>query len=473
MFINGEWIKADNSFAVYNPATGEEIAQVADGTRDDTRQAINAASAALPGWSALTNYQRSDYLRRAYELMIERKKALASLMTKEQGKPFKAAMAEVQYGADYLLWFAEEVKRTYGETIPSARPDQRFIVQQMPIGVVGAVTPWNYPVSMITRKVAPAIAAGCTIVLKPAEATPLSAIAIFEILEEAGIPAGVINLVTTKDPVPVGEELCTNPVVRKLTFTGSTAVGKKLAQDAAPQLKRVSMELGGHAPFIVFDDADPVHAAKGASLVKFLNTGQACISPNRIFVQRSILEPFLAEFENRVNRMKAGNGMEPGVNIGPLVNEAAINKVNNQVVDAVGKGAKLHTGGEVLRDDGLAQGNFYAPTLLSGVTEEMLIYREETFGPVAAVIPFDTQEEVLAMANDTNYGLAAYIYTQNLSRAMRVFEGLQFGMVGINDINPTSAAAPFGGMKESGLGREGAREGLMEYYETKLAGISI
>lgn len=473
MFINGEWIKADKTFAVYDPATGEEIAQVTDGTREDAKQAIDAASAALPGWSALTNYQRSDYLRRAYDLMIERKKELAALMTKEQGKPFKAAMAEVQYGADYLLWFAEEVKRTYGETIPSARPDQRFLVQHMPIGVVGAVTPWNYPISMITRKVAPAIAAGCTIVLKPAEATPLCAIAIFEILEEVGIPAGVVNLVTTNDPVPVGEEFCTNPIVRKLTFTGSTAVGKKLAQDAAPQLKRISMELGGHAPFIVFEDADPVHAAKGASLVKFLNTGQACISPNRIFVQRSILEPFLAEFENRVNKMKAGNGMEQGVNIGPLVNEAAVNKVNNQVVDAVSKGATLHAGGAVLCDGGLDQGNFYAPTLLSGVTEEMLIYREETFGPVAAVIPFDTQDEVLAMANDTNYGLAAYIYTQNISRAMRVFEGLQFGMVGINDINPTSAAAPFGGMKESGLGREGAREGLMEYYETKLAGISI
>lgn len=473
MFINGEWIQSDNTFAVYNPANGEEIGQVTDGSRDDAKRAIEAAQAAMPGWSALTTYQRSDYLRRAYDLMIERKKELAELMTREQGKPFKAAMAEVQYGADYLLWFAEEVKRSYGETIPSARPDQRFLVQHMPVGVVAAVTPWNYPVSMITRKVAPAIAAGCTIVLKPAEATPLCAIAIFKILEEVGIPAGVVNLVTTHDPAPVGEEFCTNPIVRKLTFTGSTAVGKKLAQDAAPQLKRVSMELGGHAPFIVFDDADPVHAAKGASLVKFLNTGQACISPNRIFVQRSILEPFLAEFENRVAKMKAGNGMEQGVNIGPLVNDAAVNKVNNQVIDAVDKGAKLHAGGQVLTEGGLDQGHFYAPTLLSGVTDEMLIYREETFGPVAAVIPFDTQEEVLAMANDTNYGLAAYVYTTNMSRAMRMFEDLQFGMVGINDINPTSAAAPFGGMKESGLGREGAREGLMEYYETKLAGISI
>ena len=473
MFINGEWIKSDNTFAVFNPANGEEIGQVTDGNREDAKRAIDAAQAALPGWSALTVYQRSDYLRRAYELMIERKADLAALMTKEQGKPIKAAMAEVQYGADYLLWFAEEVKRSYGETIPSARPDQRFLVHHQPLGVVAAVTPWNYPVSMITRKVAPAIAAGCTIVLKPAEATPLCAIAIFEILQEVGVPAGVINLVTSNTPGPIGEEFCTNPVVKKLTFTGSTAVGKKLAQDAAPQLKRVSMELGGHAPFIVFDDADPIHAAKGAALVKFLNTGQACISPNRIFVQRSIIEPFLAEFENRIAKMRAGSGTEQGVNIGPLVNEAAVNKVNNQVVDAVEKGAKLHAGGKVLTEAGLDKGNFYAPTLLSGITEEMLIYREETFGPVAAVIPFDTQDEVLEKANDTNYGLAAYVYTQNMSRAMRMFEGLHFGMVGINDINPTSAAAPFGGMKESGLGREGAREGLMEYYETKLAGISI
>jgi len=473
MYINGEWLQSDKQFAVFNPATGEQIGTVVDGDRADARRAIDAAQAALPGWSALTCYQRSDYLRRAYDLMIERKAELAALMTREQGKPIKAAMAEVQYGADYLLWFAEEVKRTYGETIPSARADQRFLVQHMPVGVVAAVTPWNYPISMITRKVAPAIAAGCTVVLKPAEATPLCAMAIFEILAEVGVPAGVVNLVTTNDPAPVGEEFCTNPIVRKLTFTGSTAVGKKLAQDAAPQLKRVSMELGGHAPFIVFEDADPVHAAKGASLVKFLNTGQACISPNRIFVQRSILEPFLAEFENRVAKMRAGIGSEPGVNIGPLVNDAAVAKVNNQVEDAVAKGARLHAGGKRLIDNDLDKGHFYAPTLLSGVTEEMLIYREETFGPVAAVIPFDTQEEVLAMANDTNYGLAAYVYTQNMARALRMFEGLQFGMVGINDINPTSAAAPFGGMKESGLGREGAREGLMEYYETKLAGISI
>jgi len=398
---------------------------------------------------------------------------LAELMTREQGKPLKAALNEVQYAADFLRWFAEEAKRIYGETIPSARPDQRFTVRYQAVGVVAAITPWNYPISMITRKVAPALAAGCTIVLKPAEATPLCAIAVFEILHEAGLPAGVANLVTTEQPVSIGQEFCTNPKVKKLTFTGSTAVGKKLALDAAPQLKRISMELGGHAPFIVFDDADPVHAAKGASLVKFLNTGQACISPNRIFVQRGILEQFIQTFSERVSKMKAGNGLEAGGSIGPLVNEAAVNKVSRQVDDALKKGANLHNGGSVLSDGDYAAGHFYAPTLLSNVSEDMLIYREETFGPVAAIIVFDDYDEVIEKANDTHYGLAAYVYTQNLSRAMHAFEALNFGIIGINDINPTSAAAPFGGMNESGLGREGAREGLAEYLETKLGGFSI
>lgn len=366
MYINGEWIQKDKTFAVYNPADGERIGDVSDGGRDDAVNAIDAAKVAFPGWAALTAYQRSEYLRKAYDLMIERKQQLAELMTKEQGKPLKAALGEVQYGADYLLWFAEEAKRVYGETIPSARADQRFLVHHQPIGVVAAITPWNYPISMITRKVAPAIAAGCTIVLKPAEATPLCAMAVIEILAEVGVPAGVVNLVTTNTPAAVGEEFCTNPIVKKVTFTGSTAVGKTLAQAAAPQLKRLSMELGGHAPFIVFDDADPVRAAKGAVLAKFLNTGQACISPNRIFVQRAILEPFLATFEQRAGKMKAGNGMEAGVTIGPLVNQAAIEKVDNQVRDAVEKGAKLHLGGQTLTDDGLDKGCFYAPTLQIG-----------------------------------------------------------------------------------------------------------
>ena len=473
MFINGEWQTDAPTFPVFNPATGEEIGQVADAGADDARRAIDAAHAALPAWMNETAYSRSALLYRAHQLMLEQQRELAELMTREQGKPLKASMNEVKYAADFLLWFAEEAKRVYGETIPSARSDQRFLVQKQAVGVVAAVTPWNYPISMLTRKLGPALAAGCTVVLKPAESTPLCAVAVFKILEQAGLPAGVANLVSARDPKPIGEVFCTHPAVRKLTFTGSTAVGKHLAQACAPQLKRVSMELGGHAPFIVYDDADPVHAAKGVSLVKFLNTGQACISPNRIFVQRHILDPFLETLQARVSGMQAGDGMDPANSIGPLINEAAIDKVDRQVQDAVGRGATLLAGGARLTENSLDRGCFYAATLLSNVTPEMLIYREETFGPVAAVVPFDDEDDVIAMANDTDYGLAAYIYTQNLARALRTFEQLQFGIIGINDINPTSAAAPFGGMKESGLGREGAREGIEEYLETKLGGISI
>lgn len=473
MLINGEWQTDTPTFPVFNPATGEEIGQVADGTEQDATRGIDAASAALPAWMNETAYARSAVLYRAYQLMLERQRELAELMTREQGKPLKASMNEVKYAADFLLWFAEEAKRVYGETIPSARSDQRFLVQKQAVGVVAAVTPWNYPISMLTRKLGPALAAGCTVVLKPAESTPLCAIAVFKILEEAGLPTGVANLVTASDPKPIGEVFCTHPAVRKLTFTGSTAVGKHLAQACAPQLKRVSMELGGHAPFIVYDDADPVHAAKGVSLVKFLNTGQACISPNRIFVQRRILDPFLETLQARVSGMQAGDGMDPENSIGPLINESAIEKVDRQVQDAVSHGATLLAGGSRLTENDLDRGCFYGATLLSNVTPEMLIYREETFGPVAAVVPFDDEDDVIAMANDTDYGLAAYIYTQNLARALRTFEQLQFGIIGINDINPTSAAAPFGGMKESGLGREGAREGIEEYLETKLGGLSI
>ena len=473
MFINGRWITTQNTFSVTNPATGEVIGQMVDGDRSHAVDAIDAAASALPGWSSSTAYQRAAVLIKAHQLMIAAKQSLAELMTREQGKPLKAALNEVQYAADFLLWFAEESKRVYGETIPSAREDQRFIVRYQAVGVVAAITPWNYPISMLTRKLAPALAAGCTVVLKPAEATPLCAKAVFQILEQAGLPKGVANLVTVSDPTEVGHEFCTNSKVKKITFTGSTAVGRKIAELAATQVKRVSMELGGHAPFIVFDDADPVHAAKGASLVKFLNTGQACISPNRIFVQRKILEPFIKTLVARVSAMKAGDGLDPANSIGPLVNEAAVVKVERQVSNAVAKGAELHCGGQRLSEGDLSKGHFFAPTVISAVNEEMLIYREETFGPVAAIIPFDTYDEVIERANDTNYGLAAYVYTQNLSTAMRAFEALNFGIIGINDINPTSAAAPFGGMNESGLGREGAREGLQEYLETKLGGFSI
>ena len=473
MLINGEWLQGERQFEVTNPATGEVLQSVADGGDVQAESAISAAAAAFPQWSTQTAYERAAILMRAWQMMLERKQQLAELMTSEQGKPLRAALFEVQYAADFLQWFAEEAKRVYGETIPSARADQRFMVVRQPVGVVAAITPWNYPVSMITRKVAPALAAGCTVVLKPAESTPLCAIEIFRILQQAGVPDGVINLVTVADPVPVGNRFCTDARVRKLTFTGSTGVGKHLAQLAAPQLKRVSMELGGHAPFIVYADADPVHAAKGAALVKFLNSGQACICPNRIYVHRQVLEPFLTTLTERVGRMKVGNGLETGVAVGPLVNQAAISKVERQVADAAAKGARVLCGGAILETGEHAGGHFFQPTVLADVDKEMLIYREETFGPVAAVIAFDDNDDVLAMANDTEYGLAAYVYTKNLQTAMRAFEGLRFGIVGINDINPTSAAAPFGGIKDSGLGREGARAGLEEYLDTKLGGFVI
>ncbi|WP_077214280.1 NAD-dependent succinate-semialdehyde dehydrogenase [Bacillus dakarensis] len=473
LYIDGQWRKSESEFNVYNPANGEVIGTAADGNKSDTKNAIEAAKTAFASWSKLTAYERSRYLYKAYEIMMERKEDLARLMTLEQGKPLKAARNEVQYGADFLLWYAEEAKRIYGEVIPAPRKDQRFIAIRQPVGVVGAITPWNYPISMITRKVAPALAAGCTVVLKPAEQTPLCAIEVFKVLADAGIPKGVVNLIPSSQPAVIGEELLTNQDVKKITFTGSTEVGKYIAEMAARNVKRVSMELGGHAPFIVFEDADPVHAAKGVSLVKFLNTGQACISPNRIFVHSSIAETFTETLMDRVRKLKAGNGLEEGVSIGPLVDEAAIEKVHLQVQDALEKGASIKLGGERLNDNGLDKGLFYSPTVLSGVTKEMRIYREETFGPVAPIITFDHDEEVIEMANDTHYGLAAYVYTQNLSKALSSFEQLNFGIIGINDINPTAAAAPFGGMKESGLGREGGREGIDEYLETKLGGFSI
>lgn len=475
MYINGQWCEAvsGTKFSVTNPANGEIVGNVPNGGKADVVTAIDAAAEAFKSWSKTTAYQRSALLYRAYNLMLEKKEHLAITMTTEQGKPLKAARNEVQYGADFLLWYAEEAKRVYGETLPAPRGDQRFMVQHYPVGVVGAVTPWNYPISMLTRKIAPALAAGCTIVLKPAESTPLCAVEMFKIFEEAGLPPGVVNLVTAEDPKPIGEEFVTNPKIAKLTFTGSTNVGKMLAQGAAANMKRVSMELGGHAPFIVFEDADPEHAAKGVSLVKFLNTGQACISPNRIFVHKSIAKPFLETLENRVRKMRGGNGMEDGISIGPLVGPGAVEKVERQVKDALDKGARLVCGGHRLMDNGLDRGHFYAPTVLADVTEDMLIYREETFGPVAPVLTFDSEEEVLEKANDTSYGLAAYVYTPNIGKAFRMFEGLKFGIIGINDINPTAAAAPFGGMKESGLGREGGHEGIAEYLETKLGGFSI
>ncbi|TYP89010.1 NAD-dependent succinate-semialdehyde dehydrogenase [Blastococcus xanthinilyticus] len=472
LYIDGQWRPAESGrvFPVTDPATGDVIGQAADGDATDTRAAIAAADRALPAWSGATAYERAAVLAKADALMRERRKDLAALMTREQGKPLKASMNEVAYAADFLAWFAEEAKRIGGVTIPSARADQRFVTMRQPVGVVAAITPWNYPISMLTRKLAPAIAAGCTSVLKPADQTPLCAV---QLLADAGVPAGVVNLVTTTRPGEVGDALLESPVVRKLTFTGSTAVGKMLAAKAGATLKRVSVELGGHAPFIVFPDADPVRAAKGAALVKFLNTGQACISPNRIYVHRSVYDTFVATLEQRIAALRVGRGDHDGVSIGPLIDERAVAKMEAQVLDARTRGARVVAGGERLQVDGLDGTTFFAPTLLADVTPDMLISREETFGPIAAVTPFDDEDEVVARANDTEYGLAAYVYTNDLSRAIRVTEKLRFGMVGVNDINPTSAAAPFGGIKASGLGREGGYEGIDEYLDTKLVGISV
>jgi succinate-semialdehyde dehydrogenase/glutarate-semialdehyde dehydrogenase len=434
---------------------------------------VEAASRALPGWAARTAYDRSDLLVAAHRIMLERREELARTMTQEQGKPLRAARNEVGYAADFLLWFAEEAKRVYGETIPSSRADQRFIVLHQPVGVAAAITPWNYPISMITRKVAPALAAGCTMVLKPAEQTPLCAVETFKVFADAGLPPGVVNLVTASDPAPIGDEFLSNPAVRKISFTGSTVIGKDIARRATDQLKRVSLELGGHAPFIVFEDADPDRAAKGAALVKFLNTGQACICPNRLFVHRSIADAFVATLVDRLDKLQPGNGLDDGVTIGPLIDEDAVAKMQRQVDDAKARGATVVSGGSRLSGPEFDHGSFWSPTLLTEVTPDMVIYREETFGPIAPVIVFDDEEEVVAMANDTTYGLASYVYTRDISRAIRMAEALDFGIIGINDINPTSAAVPFGGIKESGLGREGAREGISEYLDTKVCGIAL
>jgi succinate-semialdehyde dehydrogenase/glutarate-semialdehyde dehydrogenase len=475
MFINGQWVSAvsGGEFEVTDPATGEVIGSVPDGDARDATIAIAAADAAFAGWSTTTAAHRADLLYAAWRLMIERAGQLAELMTREQGKPLRASRAEVAYASDFLKFYAEEATRVTGEWLPSARPEQRFLVLRQPVGVVAMVTPWNYPISMLTRKMGPALAAGCTLVLKPAEATPLCARAVFEIFIEAGFPPGVINLVTAANPAPIGEVFTSDPLVNKIAFTGSTAVGRKLAGAAAGNLKRVSVELGGHAPFIVFPDADPVRAAKGAAALKFLNAGQACISPNRLYVHESQADAFIATMTERVSAIQAGNGFADGVGVGPLVNEAAVAKVEAQVDDAVAKGAAALVGGHRLVEGDFSRGHFFAPTLLTGVCDGMDIYRNETFGPVAPVITYSDADDVLALANDTNYGLAAYVYTQDLSTAIRAFEALRFGIIGINDVNPTAASAPFGGMKDSGIGREGSHEGIAEYLETKLGGFAL
>lgn len=467
MYLNGEWTEQQNgkTFSVINPSTGESVANVPKGGRHETELAIKAAEKAFKPWSKLTANQRANYLLRIKDLMHEYKDQLAEVMSLEMGKPFTEAKGEVTFAASYLGWYAEEGRRIYGETIPASAPDKRLSVIRQPIGIVAAITPWNFPLAMMTRKVGPAMAAGCTTIVKPASQSPISALAFGKLVEMAGLPRGVVNIVTGSSG-PISDEIFENPVVKKISFTGSTEIGKLLVSKSASQLKRLSLELGGHAPFIVFEDADLEAAAAGAVESKFRNTGQTCVCANRIYVHRSVVNEFSEIFVNKVRALRVGNSIDPTTEVGPLVSAAGIEKVENHVEDALDKGARLLSGGQKLEGE-LSDGLFYEPTVLSEVNHNMLITHEETFGPVAPIISFDTEEEVLQHANKTDYGLAAYFYTRDLSRATRVSEALEFGIIGMNDAMPTVAQAPFGGMKESGMGREGGHQGLDEYLEEK------
>lgn len=457
------------TFAVHNPATLEQIADVADATAEDARSAIEAAARAMPAWTATPALERARVLRRAEALMIERADALGRTLTLEGGKPLPEARGEIAYAASFFGWFAGEAERVYGRTIPASSPSKRLMALRQPVGVVGAITPWNFPAAMVTRKVGPAIAAGCSVVLKPAEQTPLTALALADVLAEAGLPEGVLTVVTTSDPVAVGNELLHSDIVRKITFTGSTEVGKYLMREAAASVKRVSLELGGHAPFIVFADADIDAAAKGAIASKFRNAGQTCVCANRMYVHASIAQQFTDAFVPLVKALTVGNGVDAGVQVGPLIDQAGVAKVETHVADARSHGAHVRTGGH--RPSG--RGYFYEPTVLTDVRDDMLVMREETFGPVAPIATFENEDEVIERANRGPYGLAAYFYTRDLSRAWRVAERLEYGIIGLNDALPSVAQAPFGGYKESGLGREGGTEGMEAFLETKYVSMGL
>lgn len=461
-YIDGKWV-GEGKFPVRDKATGDEIAKVADLGEKETTAAIEAAHRAMPAWAKLTGKERSVILRRWFDLIVAHVDELALLLTREQGKPLSEARGEIMYGASFVEFFAEEAKRIYGETIASPKADARILVLRQPIGVVAAITPWNFPNAMITRKVTPALAVGCTVVVKPAEDTPLSALALAELAHQAGIPPGVLNIVTTSNPEPVGRALTESKLVRMVTFTGSTEVGKILMRQATSTVKRVGMELGGNAPFIVFDDADLDKAVAGALASKFRNAGQTCVCANRIYVQSGIAKEFAKRLAAEVAKMKVGPGTEQGVTQGPLINEAAVKKVEEHVKDALTHGAELIAGGK----RHALGGNFYEPTVLSGVTGTMLITREETFGPVAPLITFDTEADVIHAANDTQFGLAAYFYARDLGRVWRVAEALEFGIVGVNEGVVSNEVAPFGGVKESGHGREGSHHGVEEFLEMK------
>lgn len=464
-YVDGRWCESlgGRRFKVLNPATGQVITQVPDMDGEDTRLAIAAAHAAQPAWAALTAKERSSKLYAWFERIMANQEELARIMTCEQGKPLAEAKGEVAYGASFIQWFAEEGKRAYGRTIPGFSADRRLATIKQPVGVVAAITPWNFPIAMITRKAGPALAAGCTIVIKPAAETPLCALALAVLAEQAGIPAGVINIVTSHQASAVGNELCSNPVVRKLSFTGSTRIGKLLMRQCADTMKRLSLELGGNAPFIVFDDADLDAAVAGALASKYRNAGQTCVCANRILVQASVYDAFAEKLAAAVKAFKVGDGMSEGVQIGPLINPAAASKVAELVQQSVAAGAQVLVGGDAHPAGPL----FYHPTILTGVTRGNPILDEEIFGPVAPLVRFETEAEAIALANDTPYGLAAYFYGRDIARVWRVAEGLEYGMVGINEGIISTELAPFGGIKESGLGREGAAEGLEEYLETK------
>ncbi len=471
-FIDGNWVSAQSGreFPVTNPATGETIAMVANMGRADTLAAVAAAGAALPAWRAMTSRERSLRLKAWYALILEHADALALLMTTEQGKPLAEAKGEVLYGASFVEWFAEEARRVYGDVIPSPVPGRKLLVMKEPIGVAAAITPWNFPLAMITRKCAPALAAGCTVIVKPAEATPMTALALADLATKAGIPAGVFNVVVgdAQAAPEIGKVLCEDPRIRKLSFTGSTEVGRILLRQSADTIKKLSLELGGNAPFIVFDDADIDAAVDGAMASKYRNAGQTCVCANRLYVQSGVYDEFAQKLAAKVAQLRVGPGTQSGVQVGPLIEAAALEKVASHVSNAVSGGARVLVGGAPHSLGGL----FYQPTVLADVTSDMLVSREETFGPVAPLFRFETEEEVVAMANNTEFGLAAYFYSRDVGRIFRVAEALEAGMVSVNTGNFSNEVAPFGGVKQSGLGREGSKYGIDEYLEIKYVTIA-
>ena len=469
-FINNQWVDAENgaTFAVSNPARGDVIAQVADLSRADLARAIDGAETAQKKWAALTAKERCNILRNWYNLMMEHQSDLAMILTAEMGKPLAEAMGEIAYGASFVEFFAEEAKRNYGETIPGHQADKRITVIKQPIGVAASITPWNFPNAMITRKAAPALAAGCAFVARPSELTPLSALALGVLAQRAGLPAGILQIVPSNDASASGKEFCENSKVRKLTFTGSTRVGRILLSQAAEQVKKCSMELGGNAPFIVFDDADLDEAVIGAMACKFRNNGQTCVCANRIYVQAGVYEEFTKRFKVAVEAMKVGDGFA-GADLGPLISKPALDKVQDHIADALSKGAVVATGGKP-HDLG---GTFFEPTILTGVTQDMTVSKEETFGPMAPLFKFENVDDVIAMANDTIFGLAAYFYAKDLSRVYKVAEALEYGIIGVNTGIISTEVAPFGGVKQSGLGREGSHHGMDEYLELKYICMSV